>query len=478
METKKSIVVLGGGITGLAAAWYLQKHSDHFDVTLFEKSDRLGGVIGSHREGNWLVERGADNFATLIPDALELTRELGLEGEMIRPNEANRLARVVAHGNLCPIPQGFSLMQPTRMDAILASRVLSLPGKLRVLWEYFVSRRTDSRDESLQDFAIRRLGREAFDRLVEPIVGGIFTARADQLSMQAAMPEFVAMERDHGGLIRSFLAKKKKAKQSQDAKHAVAKKASGARYDQFVAPKQGMQWWLDQIVCRLDRVHKKLNTSVKSVEKSGDRWMVELEDGSSSPFDAVVVALPAPAAKRLFQSKLPELSGYYEQIPYASSAVAVMVVERDEIAPADLCFGIVVPQVEHRDCLAISMSSEKYPGRVDENKVLLRVFMGGAVRPDLNQKSDAELLEIAWREVQTLLKLKSRPVWQSLVRWNEAMPQYHVGHLDRVAAIDAIIQRDPTLQVAGNAYRGVGIPQCVRSARLAVQQLWNHWKVG
>ncbi len=155
-----------------------------------------------------------------------------------------------------------------------------------------------------------------------------------------------------------------------------------------------------------------------------------------------------------------------------------MVVERDEIAPADLCFGIVVPQVEHRDCLAISMSSEKYPGRVDENKVLLRVFMGGAVRPDLNQKSDAELLEIAWREVQTLLKLKSRPVWQSLVRWNEAMPQYHVGHLDRVAAIDAIIQRDPTLQVAGNAYRGVGIPQCVRSARLAVQQLWNHWKVG
>ncbi len=128
METKKSIVVLGGGITGLAAAWYLQKHSDHFDVTLFEKSDRLGGVIGSHREGNWLVERGADNFATLIPDALELTRELGLEGEMIRPNEANRLARVVAHGNLCPIPQGFSLMQPTRMDAILASRVLSLPA--------------------------------------------------------------------------------------------------------------------------------------------------------------------------------------------------------------------------------------------------------------------------------------------------------------------------------------------------------------
>ena len=337
----KKVAVIGAGITGLATAWYLQQ--DGHQVHVFEGQDRIGGVIDTLSESclgeSYLVECGADNFATLMPDAWELVRQMGLESEFITPNQDYRIAQVVCCGRLYPIPNGFSLMQPTRMGSILATPILSVAGKLRVLREAFVPAKRDDQDESVESFAVRRLGRECFERLVEPIVGGIFTAKADRLSMQAAMPQFVRMEREHGSLIRAAFAKRRQ----QSAENRSAREASGARYDQFTAPKLGMKWWLSKLAQPLGgRLH--LNHRVESLERvEGSRWQLEVVDrkhdrNSLEQFDGVCLALPSYSSGRLLRNIDGVLASGLESIEYASSAIAVLALRRDEIRPEARCF--------------------------------------------------------------------------------------------------------------------------------------------
>ncbi|MDZ4848667.1 MAG: protoporphyrinogen oxidase [Pirellulaceae bacterium] len=471
------VAIIGGGISGLSAAFYLHRLAPERRFVLFESSGRIGGVIETLQIDDSIIELGADNFATLVPDALQLSRDAGLEDALIRPNLDHRLARVVVDGKVHPIPNGFSLMQPTRLDAILKSPVLSWSGKLRMLAEFFVPARRDPSDESLESFARRRLGREAFERLVEPIVGGIFTAKAETLSMQAAMPQFVEMERQYGGLIRGHLAKKR----DQSPSSQSARQASGARYDQFYAPKLGMQSWLDQIASKLPPESIQRMTRVESIEQIDfQQWRIKTDGGDKnsetqaddrSVFGAVIVALPANPASILFSSVSPILQNELQSIAYADSAVVAMLVNRNEVDPKLLCFGIVVPQREHRDTLAISFTSEKYPGRTSSDKILLRIFMGGAVRPELMAESDSRLFEKAFHDAQQLIGLRTRPSWCRVIRWPAAMPQYHVGHLDRLARIDTELEAFPNLALAGNAYRGVGIPQCVRSGSQAAERI-------
>jgi len=469
----KRIAVIGAGITGLATAWYL--HSDGHEVHVFEAQDRIGGVIDTLVEPSsgesYLIECGADNFATLMPEAWDLVRQMGLESEFITPNQDYRIAQVVCRGRLYPIPNGFSLMQPTRMGSILATPILSVAGKLRVLREAFVPAKRDDQDESVESFAVRRLGRECFERLVEPIVGGIFTAKADRLSMQAAMPQFVRMEREHGSLIRAAFAKRRQ----QSAENRSAREASGARYDQFTAPKLGMKWWLGKLAEPLgDRLH--LNHRVELLERhlEGD-WGLQVVDRLSGAtrherFDGVCLALPSYSAGRLLRNIDGVLAGGLESIEYASSAIAVLALRRDEIRPESLCFGSIAPTKEDRNCLAISLSSEKYAGRCPEGTLIMRAFMGGAVRPQMLDRSDQELLELAFAKVQALFGVRTKPHYQRLVRWERAMPQYHVGHVQRVARIRELAAKHSGLALAGNAYDGVGIPQCIRSAKQAASK--------
>ena len=473
------IAVVGAGISGLATAWYLQR--DGHQVHVFDTQSRIGGVIDTleHIEADTrlLVECGADNFATLVPDAWELVRQMGLESEFITPNTDYRIAQVVRNGRLYPIPNGFSLMQPTRMGSILATPILSLAGKLRVLREAFVPVKLQDEDESVESFAVRRLGRECFERLVEPIVGGIFTAKADQLSMQAAMPQFLKMEREHGGLIRAAFAKRRQ----QSTENRSAREASGARYDQFTAPKLGMKWWLGKLAEPIaNRLH--LSRAIDSIELSPEGgWtlrVVNQMDGTTEVerFDGVCLAVPSYAAGKLLKSIDLELASSLESIQYASSAIAVLALRRDEIRPSAFCFGSIAPSIEKRNCLAISLSSEKYSGRCPSDRVIMRVFMGGAVRPELLEQTDEQLLTLAFQEVQALFGIRSRPSYERLIRWNRAMPQYQVGHVRRVARIKELVSRHPGLALVGNAYEGVGIPQCVRGARQAAVSLGRYLK--
>lgn len=464
------IAVVGAGISGLTVAWNLERLLPNAIVDVFESADQVGGVIQTIDAAPILAELGADNFATLVPDAFCMVEEMGLQDQFIRPNSINRKAQVVRGGKLYPIPNGFSLMQPTRLSSVIASPILSPAGRLRLLFEYYVKRRNSLDDESVESFAVRRLGRECFDRLVEPIVGGIFTARAETLSMQAAMPQFVAMEREYGGLIRGAFAKRK----SQSRSELAAREASGARYDQFLAPKLGMSWWMKKIAAslrhpilfrqRVVRLTKndELSWTLHASNCNGKNQSVQHEHPG---YHAVCLALPSPRSAAILKVSHPSIAEKLDRIPYASSAVAVMAIERREIREDALCFGVVVPKLEHRDCLAISLASEKYTGRCPKELVLARVFMAGAVRPELMDKSDDELLHIARKEIKDLLGAQSLPRWQTLVRWTEAMPQYLVGHPLLVNSIRQSVDLDPTLRLVGNAFDGVGIPQCIQLAR-------------
>ena len=469
LSQQPRIAIIGAGISGLSTAWYLEKLLPNAHVDVFESTQQVGGVIQTTYADPFLTELGADNFATLIPDALQMVEEMGIRDQFISPKADHRIAQVVRNGKVVPIPNGFSLMQPTRLSSVLTTPVLSPTGRLRLISEYFVKQRSSDQDESVEAFAVRRLGRECFDRLVEPIVSGIFTARAESLSMQAAMPQFVAMEREFGGLIRAAIAKRKNRSRSDRS----AREASGARYDQFLAPKQGMSWWLNHIASSL-RNPVQLGQRVVQLSKTTENaWSLRTKpsvernhaDCMHERYHAVCLALPSLRSAELLKTTHPIVSERLERIPYASSAVAVLAVQRSEIHPNAFCFGVVVPKLEHRDCLAISLASEKYEGRCPPDLVLARVFMGGAIRPELMDKSDDELLGIARKEVKELLGATSLPHWQTVIRWNEAMPQYLVGHPQLVASIRQSLAEEPSLRLIGNAFDGVGIPQCVRLAR-------------
>lgn len=477
------IAVIGGGISGLSAALTLVD-SGRFRVDLFEASNRLGGVLETIKDQGYLIERSADNFSTLIPDARDLSTQLGLDGSLIHPNPHGRRAYVLVDGRIHPIPSGFSLMQPTRLGSILSSGALTWPGKLRLLGEYWTPARRDRSDESLESFATRRLGREAFERLVEPIVSGIFTANPATLSMEATLPQFLEMERSAGGLIRGYLASRK-----QNAA-AAARRASGARYDQFVAPRDGMSSWIEGLSRHLpdDSVH--LGAKILQLNSSSDSsgkacWTIELASTRESEesdsvrkmqFDAVIVATPAPVTANLLKNVSEKAAEIVGGISYASSAVAAMVLPRADAGAAAQGFGLVVPRREKRPSLAISFSSNKYSGRVPEDQILLRLFLGGALQPEIVDLPDGELLRIAHQELKDILGIaRVEPRWQQIIRWKESMPQYLVGHVQRISRLEQLLSESPTVQLCGAAYAGVGIPQCVRSGRRAAQNLIDYF---
>ncbi len=472
----KRVAVIGAGISGLAAALTLSA-DNAAEVTLYEASDRVGGVLETIHEGPYLIERSADNFATLIPDAMTLCQEQGLESELISPVATNRQAFVLNQGRLLPIPAGFSLMQPTRIGSILTTRTLSWSAKLRLLGEFWVPSRDSEEDESLESFSVRRLGRETYENLVEPIVSGIFTADPATLSMQATMPQFIEMERRAGGLIRGHLVSRK-----QDAA-AAARRASGARYDQFVAPKSGMSSLVSALASRLPPGCLRLQTRVKSLtcesqttDNSGRNsqhvtWRIET-DVDTQAYDAVICATPTAVTGSLLQTSVPEAASIVENIPYASSAVVAMVVSRSELSGRTDGFGLIVPRKEGRQALAISYTSNKYPGRVPDDQILLRVFLGGALRPQTVDLSDAALIVMAAKELRDILGWTgSVPEWQGVIRWREAMPQYLIGHVERLKKLEQALIPFPTLKLCGAGYAGVGIPQCVRGGRKAARDL-------
>ncbi|TWT95997.1 Protoporphyrinogen oxidase [Botrimarina colliarenosi] len=455
------VAILGGGITGLAAALRLQEAG--VDWRLFEATPRLGGVLETVEHNGYLVERSADNFLTRDPWATDLCERVGLTEQLLPTDPTRRRALVVSRGKIERVPEGFVLIAPQRAWPVLASPILSLAGKARLACEAFVPTSRDGADESVAAFARRRLGREAFQRLVQPLVAGIYTADPERLSMAATMPQFVRQEREHGSLTRAALRRTTPTDRTE----------SGARYGLFVAPQGGMQQLVEAVVAKLPQDRLRTGCAVEAIARLPTgfwRLTTGADDAALGDFDELIVTLPAPAAGRLLRPLDEKLGETLTEIEYAGCSVVCLGVEAAQIGRPVAGFGFVVPTVERRRLIAASFSSYKFPGRAPEGRTLIRVFIGGALQPELAELDDDQLTQIACEELASLVGLRGAPEFAFTARWPQRMPQYHVGHLDRVATIDAAAER-LGVELAGAAYRGVGVPQCVHSGEQAAERI-------
>lgn len=477
-----SIAVVGGGISALAAAHRLVELAPGCRLKVFESTGRLGGVICTvHRDG-YQIEQSADNFITTVPHAVKLCQQLGLEHQLVETNPACRRTFVVRQGRLHKLPDGFLMMAPTRLWPLAITPILSPLGKLRAALEYFVPPRRDDADESMAAFVRRRLGGEVFQRLVEPLVSAVYAADMEKLSVLATLPRFREMECRYGSLIRAMRAQRRL--------HPQTTGESGARYSMFVTLRDGLSSLVDALAARLPPGSVFLNTRVVGLQRADNSWLVQFAPGTqntalpesgcrpqSSPwplvekFDAVLLAVPSYVAARLVAAVDAQLSAALARIEHSGTAVVSLGFKREQIEHPLDGMGAVTPAVENRPILAISFSSQKYPHRAPPGHVLLRVFLGGARRPELAQMPAEELLPLVLDELHRLLGTHGDPQLVDVAHWPNTMPQYHVGHKQLVASIHSRLATLPGLALAGNAYCGVGIPDCIGSARRAAESL-------
>jgi protoporphyrinogen/coproporphyrinogen III oxidase len=468
-EAPPRLVVVGGGIAGLAAAHRVVERCGQrgIDLVLLEAGERLGGVFATGRESGFLYEMGPDSFVTDKPWAVDLCRRVGLGDELIPTNDAFRRTLVVRDGRLIPLPDAFQLLAPARLLPFLRSPVLSLRGKLGALRDLVAPRGgpAEGEDESLASFVRRRLGNEMLERIAQPMIGGIYTADPETLSLRATMPRFLEMERRRRSVILALRDQPQSARSSG---------TSGARFGLFVTLRRGLSSLVDAIGARLPAGSVRLRSRALRLTRpapgsapAGRTWRIEVEGGDVLDADGVVLATPAAATARLLQSIDPEAAEQLRRIPYASAAVVSLGFRRGDLpAPPD-AFGIVVPEVERRRIIACSFSSVKYEGRAPHDAVLLRVFVGGAMHPELFALGEDEILRVAREELRSLLGIEAEPILQRVGRWPESMPQYLVGHAQRAARILESVAQRPRLALAGNAYTGVGIADCVRTGEAA-----------
>ncbi|MDQ4123406.1 MAG: protoporphyrinogen oxidase [Acidobacteriota bacterium] len=464
------IVIIGGGVSGLSAAFRLTelKKEGKFagDFVLLEAADRLGGIVKTVKRDGFLLEAGPDAFLSEKPEALELAKKLGIENELLPTNDENRRSFLVRENKLCPVPEGFHLIAPSNLEAFFKSEILSLHGKTRLANERFLPPVPPKDDESLADFVRRRFGEEALTRLAQPMIGGIYTADPEKLSLRATQPRFLELEQQFGSVIRGLQEKSKTP--NPKSPNGV----SGARYSLFLSFKRGMQTLIDALEKQIpeDAIH--LGTSVKTLrfDEFQRLWEVETEQKTFEA-DGVILALPAHKAANLLKNQFPALSNELTEIEYASTATVNFAFRRDQIPHPLNGFGFVVPFIERRTLMACTFSSVKFAERAPENSVLLRAFVGGALQPDMFDLQDDEMISGVLNDLRDLLGLKGEPIFSEITRWHRSMPQYWVGHLEKARKIKSCLASIPSLQLATTAIDGVGLPDSVRHGNQAAENL-------
>lgn len=462
----KRVAIIGGGISGLAAAYTLERYrraGANADYFLYESSPRLGGVLRTDHIDGCVVEAGPDSFVSEKPWAAEMARDLGLSDQLIGSNDAGRKTYILTRGRLVEMPDGLMFMFPTKIFPTALSSLFSWKTKLRMARELFHPLREVDHDESVAAFIKRHYGAEMVDHLADPLLSGIYGGEAANLSVRAVLPGFVQMERTHGSLGRAMLAARKAAQ-----KAAQERNLSSTRPPLFTSLKNGMQELADAVVARLTPSSLRTNTTVEAVQAAAGGWLVSA-GMQSDHFDAVIVALPAPAAAHVLRMASAELAAELADIEYTSSIIVCLGYDhevRRRLLPG---FGFLVPRSEGKRLLAATFVHNKFPHRAPDGRALLRCFFGGASAESAWPLSDEQIVDIVRNELQQIIGLRAAPSFARVYRWKAAMPQYAVGHLDRLNRLDRLCRRLPGLALAGNAYRGIGVPDCVRSGRDAAK---------
>jgi protoporphyrinogen/coproporphyrinogen III oxidase len=458
------VAIIGGGITGLSAAYATeQKSRAGFDVSyiLYESSPHVGGVLRTEVVDGCVVEAGPDSFVTEKPWAADLCRELGIGDQLIGSNDADRKTYILTRGRLVEMPDGLMFLVPTKILPTALSRLFSWKTKFRMAQELFHPPRAVDRDESVAAFVERHYGAEMVDRLADPLLSGVYGGEAANLSVRAVLPRFAEMERTHGSLGRAMLAARRNGRRQRGTRPPAPL---------FTSLKTGMQHLAETLVSRLSASCMLTNTVVQAIHPERGGWVVSA-GLQSDHFDAVIVALPALAAADVLRVASPGLAAELAAVEYRSSITVGLGYGsgvRQSLVPG---FGFLVPRSEGKQLLAATFVHNKFPHRAPDDRALLRCFFAGGNAEKIWELSDEQIVGIVRTELQQILGLKAAPLFSRVYKWKSAMAQYTVGHLDRLERIERLRQQLPGLALAGNGYRGIGVPDCVRSGMDAVQKL-------
>ena len=447
----KRIAVIGGGISGLSAAFALQKQKDNgaqLEFVLFESSSRFGGVLQTERVGGCVLEAGPDSFLTEKPWAAELCRELGLEDQLIGSNDSERKTYILLKGRLAPIPDGLMFMVPTNLGAVFSSPLFSWRTRLRIVREWFYRVGRESGESTVADFVARHYGREMVERIADPMLAGIYGGGADELSVQAVLPRFVELEAKFGSLGKAMIA----ARRRTDAEQKMPL---------FTSLENGMQQLVESLLARIPEAARCLNTAIDAVKRESGKWLVG-SGGRTEEFDAAIVATPAYAAAALLKDNA-SLAEELNAIPYSSSVTVGLIYDQSVRAALPPGFGLLAPRTEGRRILAATFVHNKFPHRAPPNRAVIRCFLGGSKDEEVLTMSDEEILTLVQAELRQILGVNAPPLVARVYRWKHAMAQYGLGQNARVARIREQVAGIPGLALAGNAYSGIGVPDCVRS---------------
>jgi len=460
----KRIAIIGGGISGLSAAFELEEQRRtsglELEYVLYESSPRLGGVLRTEHIDGCVVEAGPDSFITEKPWAADLCRELGIGDQLIGSNDADRKTYILVRGQLVEMPDGLMFLVPTKILPTGFSPLFSWKTKLRMTQELFHPPGAAGRDESVAAFVERHYGSEMVERLADPLLSGVYGGEAARLSVRAVLPRFAEMERTHGSLGRAMLAARKKRSAAP----------RWAPQPLFTSLKNGMQHLAETITSRLTSTALVTEAEVQAIQAEAGGWVVSA-GLKSDQFDAVIVALPAAAAAHVLRIVSPELAAELAAIEYTSSITVGLGYDRNVRQSLPPGFGFLVPRNEGKRLLAATFVHNKFPHRAPDDRALLRCFFAGNNAENVWALDDDQIVGIVQDELQEIIGVRAEPLLARVYKWKSAMAQYGVGHLERLERIEQLRKQLPGLALAGNAFRGIGVPDCVRSGRDAAREV-------
>jgi oxygen-dependent protoporphyrinogen oxidase len=495
----RRVAVIGGGISGLAAAYTLARARQAgapIEEMLIEASPWLGGVIRTETVDGFVVEAGPDSFLAEKPQAAAMARELGLGDDLIGSNDPARRTYILHGGRLLPLPDGLMFLVPTRLGPMITTKLLPLSTKLKAGWELFsLPRARDHGDESVASFVRRHFGEAMVENIADPLLAGVYGGEAGLLSVRSVLPRFWEMERQYGSLTRATLKamRQRRAASRMNNSPGVDSGGTGSappgKLPLFMTLKGGLQQMTENLAAGVERYRVFMRRRVLALEfgpgvpgvatdSASPRFQIACEGDKTYDADGVVLAVPAYSASRMVSSLDNRLSELLEGIPYTSSMTVSLGFDERVRAALPAGFGFLVPRKERRRMLACTFVHAKFDHRAPEGKAMLRCFLGGARDRAVLGLCDEEVLDLVRRELKEILNFTDEPLFARIHRWPASMAQYPLGHAERLSAIEERLKDLPGLYLAGNAYSGIGISDCIRTGRSAAEKALAHLAPG